>query len=100
MPLFVAQHTYQPEACAEAAWASRLRSHVSAGGAACYGVAIQAEAVVAETHTLLLIVEAADIGRVERFMAAFAPWGPVAVYAAVPAEEAATRGSCRTARCP
>jgi hypothetical protein len=100
MPLFVAQHTHQPEACAASGWTARLRAHVTAGGAACYRVAIQAEAVVAETHTLLLIVEAAEQAQVEHFMAAFAPWGPVAVYAAAPAEEVAARGGCGAARPP
>lgn len=97
MPLFVAQHRHQPAACAAGTdWSARLRSHVSARGAACYGVAIQAEAVIDETHTLLLIVEAGNKAHVERYMAAFARWGTVEVRAASCAEEVVERG-CRTA---
>lgn len=95
MPLFVAQHRREPaDPAADADWAARLRSHVSAGGASYFGVAIQADALIAATSTLLLIVEAVDIRRVERFMAAFAPWGSVEVYPASPAEEIAEGGHC------
>lgn len=100
MALFVVQHRHRPEACsARAGWGPRLLSHLSAG-AAYHGVAIQAEAVIDETHTLLLIVEAGDRAHVDRFMAAFAAWGSVTAQQASTAEEVIGRGGCRAAAAP
>jgi hypothetical protein len=65
-----------------------LLAGVSAGNAARYGVAIQAEAVLDADRSLVLIVEAAGREQVEEFMATFARRGRVQVHDGSPAEEA------------
>jgi|GEM_PF-231539 len=97
MPLFVARHLHRPESCPAAPTrGSLLVAQVSAAIAARYGVAIQAEAVIDDAHEILLVVEAADKGCVERFMGVFAPWGTVAVCPASATEQAVARGGCGT----
>ncbi len=94
MALFVAYHRHPPEACPAAGDAdARLLAHVSATNAARYGVAIQAEAVLAGEHCLLLIVQAAERAQVERFLAVLGA-GSVQVWPASSAEEAVARGGC------
>jgi hypothetical protein len=95
MPLFVAQHRHPAPACPAAPGVGALLlAHLSAATAARYGVAIQAEAVLDGAHELLLVVEAAERGQVERFMAVFARSGSVQVWPASSAEEAVARGGC------
>ena len=101
MPLFVAQHRHPPEHCpASAEMGSLLLSRVSAAAAARYGVTIEAEALIDGEHCLLLVVEAATRGAVERFLA-FLPWPDgLQVRPACSAEEAVERGSCGPAHQP
>jgi uncharacterized protein DUF3303 len=94
MPLFVAYHRHAPDSCPAAGSGVPLLAHVSAATAACYGVAIEAEAVIEAGHRLVLIVEAADRERVEAFMAFFARYGGVAVLPACTSEAAVERGGC------
>ena len=99
MPLFLAQHSHDPERCpaAEQATAEQLLAHISAATAAHFGVAIQAEAVLDE-HAIYLILQAARQEQVERYMAYFAPLGAVWVRPAVSGEEAVTRRGCAAGR--
>ena len=93
--LFVAQHRHPPERCpASPGSGPLLLSSVSAATAARYGVTIEAEALVAREHLLLLVVQAASQDAVERFLA-FLP-GPdcLRVLPACSAEEAVQRGGC------
>jgi hypothetical protein len=95
MPLYVAHHRHPPHACPAAGeTGALLLAHVSAASAARYGLAIQAEAVLDGAHELILVVEAADRERVERFMAVFARFGSVEVRPASSSEEAVARGGC------
>ena len=95
MPLFVVQHRHAPEACpASLDWGPQLLAHVSAATAARHGVAIEAEAVIEGEHGLLLIVEAADRERVERFLDFLAGFGSIEVLPACSSEGAVARGGC------
>lgn len=94
MPLFVALHQHPPDTCPASSSGFLLLDHVSAATAARYGIAIQAEAVIDGEHRMVLIVEAAERERVERFMAFFARYGDVQVLSASSGEEAVARGGC------
>lgn len=95
MTLFVAEHRHPPDACpASGASGSLLLAHVSTATAARYGVAIQAEAVIDGDHSLILIVEAAELDQVERFMAFFTRFGTVQIIPASSGEAAVARGGC------
>ena len=95
MPLFVARHRHLPGDCpVSPGRGALLLSRISAEVAACYGVTIQAEALLEGEHTLLLVVQAASPRAVRRFLA-FLP-GPddLQVETASSAEEAVERGGC------
>lgn len=95
MPLFVAHHQHLPGTCpASAELGSPLLAHVSAANAARYGVAIQAEALLDDSHALILILEAADQGQVDVFMEFFAGLGSVQIFPASCCEVAVARGGC------
>jgi len=73
---------------------TELLSHVSAAGAARYGVIILAEAVPDGEHQLILILQASRQDQVERFMALFTLFGSVRVQPAWSSEAVIARGGC------
>ncbi|HET7035369.1 MAG TPA: hypothetical protein VFI42_06780, partial [Thermomicrobiaceae bacterium] len=95
VPLFVVEHQHPPERCPAAAeWGGMLLAHLSAATAARYGVAIQAEAIVAQPHRIILILEAAEREQIERFMRFYQRFGPVTISLASTSEAAVARGGC------
>jgi hypothetical protein len=99
MPLFVAQHRHPAEQCpaSDPQMGQMLLKHLSAENAASYGIHIQAEAVVNNAHTLYMIVEAPDEGRVQRFMEPFTQVGSVEILPASSCEAVVKRGGCAAA---
>ena len=99
MPLFVAQHRHGPEECpASTGRGGGLLAQISAANAARCGVTIEAEALVHGEHRLLLVVEAADEGTVQRFLSFLLEFGDLQILAASTAEEAVERGGCDSVR--
>jgi hypothetical protein len=95
MPLFVVTHRHAAESCPPSVEsAAQLLSHVSASNAARYGVTLLAEALIDWEHRLLLILEASDRAKVERFLAFFVRFGSVAILPASSSETAIARGAC------
>lgn len=95
MALFIVLHEHQPHDCPASPQSGLILSAcISAAAAACYGVAIQAEAVISDAHRLVLVVEAAEQVQVERFMASLGRYGSVLVLPASSTEAAVARGSC------
>jgi len=96
--LFVAQHRHPPDQCpASPGSGLLLLSRVSAGAAARDGVTVEAEALIDGEHLLLLVVQAASLEAVERFLAFLPGPGCLRVLPACSAEEAVQRGGCGTA---
>jgi len=96
MALFVARHQHQADRCpaADPQMGPMLLQHLSPENASGHGVAIQAEAVVNDAHTLYLIVEADGRELVDGFMAPFAQVGSVEVLPASSCEAVIGRGGC------
>jgi hypothetical protein len=95
MPLFVAQHRHEPTECpASAGTGSELLTLISAANAGRHGVTIDAEALIDGEHRLILIVQAADVQAVERFLAFLRRFGDLQIMAASTAEEAIRRRGC------
>ena len=93
--LFVAQHRHAPEDCpVRHGRGEQLLSRISTATAARYSVTIEAEAFIAAQHVLLLVVEAASLEAVERFLAVLPGPGDLTVLPAFTAEEAVEAGSC------
>ena len=96
MTLFVAIHQHAPERCpaSDPAMGPALLSHLSRATAGQYGVALHAEAVANDQHTLYLIAEAGDEEQLRRYLAPFAQAGSVEVLPASPCEAIISRGGC------
>ncbi len=96
MSLFVVQHKHPAAKCpaGDPQMGQMLLKHLSKQNATSAGVHIHAEAVVDGAHALVLIVGAADKGKVEKFMAPFAMAGAVEVLPASPCEIVVDRGKC------
>jgi len=94
MPIFVATHRHSARACPVSAEnRTEFLSHVSAASAARYGVTVLAEAMIDGQHRLLLVLEAADQAKVERFLEFLTHFGAVEILAAR-SIEAANAGGC------
>lgn len=96
MSLFVVQHQHPAEQCpaGNREMAPMLLKHLAPENTKQYGITIQGEAVIDNAHTLYLIAEAPDRGRLEQFMAPFAQVGSVDVMPASPCETVVERGGC------
>lgn len=99
MSLYVVHHQHPADRCParNPGAAAMLLHHLSAENARRFGVAIRAEAVVDNAHTLYLIVEAPDQASVHRFMEPFVQAGRVDVWPASPCEVVVQRGGCEVA---
>ncbi len=71
-----------------------LLNHLSRPNVRKYGVQIQGEAVVQGEHTLYLIVEADDEGRLREFMQPFQMAGSLDIYPASTCVRAVASGGC------
>lgn len=96
MALFLVRHEHEPEHCpaGDADMGAMLLNHLGRPNVRAHGVAIQGEAVVQGEHTLFLIVESDDEGRVRDFMAPFAAAGSVDVYPASTCVRVVASGGC------
>jgi uncharacterized protein DUF3303 len=96
MPLFVAKHQHSAETCpaGDPQIGPMLAQHVSHGNAEKFGLSLQGEAVIDGGHTLYLILESQDQGRVEEFMVPFQNFGSVEVLPASRCEAVVARASC------
>jgi 1-deoxy-D-xylulose 5-phosphate reductoisomerase len=94
MPMFVATHRHSARSCPISADSrTEFLSHVSAANAARYEVTVLAEAIIDGEHRLLLVLEAADQARVERFLEFLTHYGAVEILSAR-SIEAACAGGC------
>jgi uncharacterized protein with GYD domain len=71
-----------------------LLGHLSGESAAKYGISIHGEAVIEGQHTMYMILEAEDGGRVEEFRAPFAQAGSVEVLPAAHCATVVERAGC------
>jgi uncharacterized protein DUF3303 len=96
VPLFVAKHQHSAETCpaGNPQVGPMLAQHVSHGNAEQFGLNLQGEAVIDGAHTLYLILESEDQGRVEEFMAPFNNFGSVEVLPASRCEQVVARAAC------
>jgi hypothetical protein len=96
MALFVAKHQHSAEVCpaGNPQIGPMLAQHVSHGNAEKFGLDLQGEAVIDGGHTLYLILESEDRGRVEEFMAPFQNFGTVEVLPASRCEQVVARAAC------
>ncbi|NQW24644.1 MAG: sulfite oxidase [SAR202 cluster bacterium] len=96
MPVFVVTHQHTPERCpaGDPAKGPMLLRRLSSEGAERFGVTIRAEAMIDGQHTLSMIVEAAELIKVQEFMEPFAQGGSVSVQPANPCKEIVSRGHC------
>ena len=96
MALFVAKHTHAEETCpaGNPEMAPMLLMHLSPPNAEKFGVNIHGEAVLDGAHTLYLMLDAQDKGKVNDYMQPFAMVGDVEVMEASPCEIVLARGAC------
>lgn len=96
MSLFVVQHSHAAETCpaGHPEMGPMLVQHVSAEGAAKFGVTVHSEAVVDGTHAFYLIVDAQSEENVRDFMAPFYQAGTVEIMPASTCERVVERGQC------
>jgi DMSO/TMAO reductase YedYZ molybdopterin-dependent catalytic subunit len=96
MGLYVVRHQHDAERCpaADPDMGAMLLNHLSRPNVRRMGVEIQGEAIVSGEHTMFLIAEAADEGRLREFMAPFAGTGSVDIYPASTCVRAVASGGC------
>ncbi|MDA0264900.1 MAG: sulfite oxidase [Chloroflexi bacterium] len=96
MSLFVVKHEHTAEACpsGDKEMAPMLLQILSQPNATRFGVDVKASAVLEGLHTLHLILEAGDGGKVQEFMAPFGQMGSVEIIPANPCETVVSRGRC------
>lgn len=84
MALFVVRHHHAAERCPaqDPFMGATLLNHLSRPNVRHHGVTIQGEAVVQGEHTLYLIVEAGDEGRLRQLMQPFQMVGTLDIYPA------------------
>ena len=96
MSLFVVQHVHEAEKCpaGDAEMGPMLLKIISDQNASNYGVTVKSEAVLDGRHTLYVIADAPDAGKLKEFMAPFAHMGTVEISAASVCERVVERGKC------
>jgi len=99
MALFVVRHQHVAERCPaqDPYMGAMLLNHLSRPNVRQHGVQIQGEAVVQGEHTLYLIVEADDEGRLREFMQPFQMAGSLDIYHASTCARVVASGGCGTA---
>jgi DMSO/TMAO reductase YedYZ molybdopterin-dependent catalytic subunit len=96
MPLFVVRHHHSGERCPaqDPYMGAMLLSHLSRPNVRRHGVEILGEAVVQGEHTMYLIAEATDEGRLREFLQPFQLAGSVDVYPASTCARVVASGGC------
>jgi DMSO/TMAO reductase YedYZ molybdopterin-dependent catalytic subunit len=96
MALFIVRHHHDAERCpvTDPYAGAEILNYLSRPNVRRHGVEIQGEAIVEGEHTLYMIVESSDEGRVHEFMKPFAAVGDVEVYAASTCARAVASGGC------
>jgi len=96
MPLFIVRHQHAPEGCPaqDPLIGATLLNHLSRPNVRKFGLQIQAEAVAQGEHSMYLIVEAADEGRLREFMRPFQMAGSLDIYPATTCVRAVASGGC------
>jgi|SRR5579883_552156 hypothetical protein len=99
MSLFVIEHKHAADRCpaSDPQMAPMLLKHLSPQNTQQFGITIQAEAVIDNAHTLVMIADAPDQERLQQFMAPFAQVGSVEIKSASPCEDVIERGGCAAA---
>src|SRR5262249_12693260 len=99
MTLFVVRHQHDAARCPaeDPYFGAQLLNHLSRPNVRQHGIKIQGEAVVHGEHTLYLIVEAGDEGRLREFLAPFAMAGSVDIYPASTCARVVASGGCTAA---
>jgi len=96
MGLFIVRHQHDAERCpaTDPFMGAMLLNYLSRPNVRQHGVNIQGEAVIQGEHTLYMIVESSDEGRVRAFMRPFAEAGTVDVYPASTCVRVVASGGC------
>jgi DMSO/TMAO reductase YedYZ molybdopterin-dependent catalytic subunit len=96
MPLFIVRHQHAPEGCPaqDPFIGATLLNHLSRPNVRKFGLQIQGEAVAQGEHTMYLIVQAVDEGRLREFMRPFQMAGSVDIYPATTCVRAVASGGC------
>ncbi len=96
MPLFVVRHSHAGERCPaqDPYVGAMLLSHLSRPNVRRHGVEILGEAVVQGEHTMFLIAEATDEGRLREFLQPFQMAGSLEVYPASTCARVVASGGC------
>ncbi len=99
MMLFVVRHQHAAERCPaqDPHMGAMLLNHLSRPNVRQHGVEIKGEAVVQGEHTLYLIVEAGDEGRLREFMQPFQMAGSLDIYPASTCARVVASGGCAAA---
>src|SRR5262249_20180027 len=99
MTLFVVRHQHDAARCPaeDPYFGAKLLNHLSRPNVRQHGIQIQGEAVVHGEHTLYLIVEAGDEGRLREFLEPFAMAGSVDIYPASTCARVVASGGCTAA---
>jgi DMSO/TMAO reductase YedYZ molybdopterin-dependent catalytic subunit len=99
MGLFIVRHHHAAEHCpaGDPQMGAMLLNHLSRPNVRQYGIEIKGEAVVQGEHTLYLIVEADDEGRLREFMQPFQTAGSLHVYPASTCVRVVASGGCAAA---
>lgn len=96
MSLFVVKHQHTPEVCpaGDPQMGPMLAQYVSAANAEQFGMRLHGEGVINGGHTLYLILDASEQGKVEEYMAPFSQFGSVEVLPASSCEQVVARAAC------
>ena len=106
MALFIVRHQHSAEGCPaqDPLIGATLLNHLSRPNVRTFGLQIHGEAVVQGEHTMYLIVEAADEGRLREFMQPFQMAGTLDIFrprrACARSRTAAARRRCRRSSVP
>jgi hypothetical protein len=96
MSLFIVKHQHSAEACpaGDPQMGPMLAQYVSPANAEKFGMKLHGEGVVNGGHTLYLILDAAEQGKVHEYMTPFSQFGTVEVLRASSCEQVVSRAAC------
>jgi hypothetical protein len=96
MALFVVKHQHSAATCpaGDPQMGPMLGQYVSAANAENFGMKLHGEGVINGGHTLFLILDVAEQGKVEEYMAPFFQFGSVEVLPASSCEQVVSRAAC------
>ena len=99
MGLFIVRHQHPAEGCPaqDPLMGASLLNHLSRPNVRRFGLQIHGEAVVQGEHTMYMIVEAADEGRLRAFLQPFQMAGSVDIYPASTCVRVVASGGCAAA---